>query len=368
MKRIMYFALMFLMLAGLASAANDSIDIYYFYGDGCNHCAEVADSGVLEKVELIDGVNLQKLNVRGDGTEKYNYFRDNLSIPAGWPLLIMDYNGEVSYLRGDSDIIDNLERGIAARGFSTGDEISWGDRLSGYLEEKFSSSLNPENGRLSFFGWGILIVSALVDSINPCAFGVLLFLMLSLLKMGSSKRALRAGLIYTFVVFVVYFLAGFGVFSAIQKFTNITSIIYTTAGVLVLILGLWQFKDVLLPEFGPSLAISPKVKPVIEKIIHKGTVPAMILLGIVVSIFELPCTGGVYLAVITVLAKFKVAPLLYLFVYNLIFVLPLVVLTLLVYRGASPTSLQRWTGRERKWMKLGAGIVLVALGAYILLF
>ena len=49
----------------------------------------------------------------------------------------------------------------------------------------------------------LLIVAALIDSINPCAFGVLLFLMAVLLSMGSSKRAFRAGMIYTTVIFLV---------------------------------------------------------------------------------------------------------------------------------------------------------------------
>ena len=88
------------------------------------------------------------------------------------------------------------------RRFSVLDEISWIDKISNYLEGKFSESLNHETGQLNLSGWGVLVVSAFVDSINPCAFGVLIFLMLSLLKMGSSKRALKAGLTYTFVVFV----------------------------------------------------------------------------------------------------------------------------------------------------------------------
>ena len=186
--------------------------------------------------------------------------------------------------------------------------------------------------------------------------------------MGSAKRALKAGLLYTFVVFVVYFLAGFGIFKAIQQFTSITHFIYLSAGVLVLVLGVWQFKDVFLPKIGPTLQISPKVKPLMEKIIRKGTLPAMILLGILVSLFELPCTGGIYLGILTMMSINKTFAISSLLIYNLIFVLPLIVLTVMIYKGMSPRVLQRWTLGERTWMKLGSGIVLIALGVYILLF
>jgi cytochrome c biogenesis protein CcdA len=228
-----------------------------------------------------------------------------------------------------------------------------------------SSPTDPHADKLTL---GAVIIAAMIDSINPCAFGVLIFLMLSLLKIGSSKRALKAGLIYTFVVFVVYFLAGFGIFKVIQQFTSITHYIYMVAGILVLGIGLWQFKDILLPDIGPTLQISPRAKPLLEKIIQNGTIPAMILLGIVVSLFELPCTGGIYLGVLTLMSINKTFGIPYLLLYNLIFVLPLIILTFLIYKGTSPGLLQKWTSQNRIWMKLFAGILLIGLGLYILFF
>ena len=165
-----------------------------------------------------------------------------------------------------------------------------------------------------------------------------------------------------------YFAAGFGIFKAIQSLTAFTHYIYLLAGILVLILGLWQFKDILMPHIGPQLAISPRVKPFIENMIHKGTLPAIILLGIVVSLFELPCTGGIYLGILTMMSIQKTFAIGYLFLYNLIFILPLIILTFIIYKGTSPERLQKWTSGERTWMKLAAGIVLIILGVYILFF
>jgi len=344
----------------LVSFASAQTNVYYFGRDGCPHCANVIESGILDVVSGVDGVNLKKLDIveSQEARDMYISFLDAFEVSQygrGVPMIIIDCDADGvgdSYLMGDGPIIDNLEiKAITC-------EVNGG--RSGDV-----SPVDPNASKITLVS---LVIAALIDSVNPCAFGVLIFLMLSLLKMGSSKRALRAGLLYTFVVFVIYFLAGFGIFKAIQQFTSVTHYIYLGAGVLVLVLGLWQFKDVFLPEVGPTLQISPKAKSLMEKIIYRGTLPAMILLGIVVSLFELPCTGGIYLGILTMMSINKTFAISSLLIYNLIFVLPLVILTLMIYKGMSPEVLQKWTQGERKWMKLGAGVVLIALGIYILIF
>ncbi|MFH1521644.1 MAG: hypothetical protein ABIF18_01670, partial [archaeon] len=128
---------------------------------------------------------------------------------------------------------------------------------------------------------------------------------------------------------------------------------------------LLQLKDIFWHGKGVSLRIPLRVKPIIEKFISEGTLISIIILGVVVSLFELPCTGGVYLAIITILTKFEGIPLFYLFIYNLIFVLPLVVLTYLIYRGTSTDKMQNWTVSNKKYMKLISGLLLVGLATYI---
>ena len=55
----------------------------------------------------------------------------------------------------------------------------------------------------------IIVGAALVDSINPCVFGVLIFLIAFMTKVFKSpKRMLIGGLIYTSVVYLTYFLIG----------------------------------------------------------------------------------------------------------------------------------------------------------------
>jgi len=343
----------FLLLICLASAQTT---VHYFYGDGCSHCANVEDSRVLEDVEL-SNVSVTRYEIYHNQINAtiFNNFADNLGLSKyerGIPLGVIQCNGNFSYLLGDSQIINNLEEAV--------------DKCEGTgFVENGISPVNPSQQKITL--WSI-IIGALIDSINPCAFAVLIFLLVTLRSIGSKKRMLKAALLYIAAVYITYFLAGIGIFRAIQSLTRVTRLVYFASGVIVIIAGLLEIKDYFWYGKGLTLQISPKFKPIIESVASKGTLPAVILLGFLVSLFELPCTGGIYLAILTMMSISKSFAISYLLLYNLIFILPLIVILLIVYKGTSPQTIEKWRLKERKWMKLAAGIVLVALGLYILLF
>lgn len=362
-------ALVFLFLAVfMLTLVSAETEVTYFYGNGCPHCANVANSGILEEVDALDNVTVTKYEVASN-TELYDSMRAEQGVPQGWPLAFIICEDTNTYLRGDTPIINNLEK-VVETCENVEVELSWMDKLNLKLEHEFNSNLNGDTGALSLTGWGILIFSAAIDAINPCAIGVLVFLMMALLNMGSAKRALRAGLLYSIVVFVVYFLAGLGIFTAIQSLTRVGVGIHLFIGILAILFGLVEWNDVYRESKGKKahLAISEKIKPFIEKMTQKGTLAAVLVLGVVVSLFELPCTGAIYGVILSVLAKAGNGfPILYLAVYNFIFVLPLIVLTFLIYKGVSPKMLEAWNQKEKRWMRLGAGALLVLLGVVIIL-
>jgi cytochrome c biogenesis protein CcdA len=344
-----------LCMVFMLSSAYAQTEVLYFHGIGCPHCAIVADSGVLERVQNLPDVSLTKYEVYYDvkGQEKFKEIQSILNVKdseKGIPFMVINYSGKLTYLVGDKPIIANAE--IYAK---TGNFIPVaGTDIPQVSEDQITL--------------GSIIVAALIDSINPCAFGVLIFLLISLLKVGSSKRALRYGLIYSFVVFLVYFMAGFGIFKAIQSVSYLGNIVYIVAGFLVLIFGMLEFVDFYRAgnDKKAILKIPTSAKPLLERMSHKGTLAAIIGLGVLVSLFELPCTGGIYLAILSLMAKHGTFAWGYLFLYNLIFVLPLIIITFIVYKGTSPEMLQRWTNGEKKWMRFAAGVVLVLLGLYLL--
>lgn len=213
----------------------------------------------------------------------------------------------------------------------------------------------------------LIVGSAVVDSINPCAFAVLIFLILYLITVKNKKRMLQIGLIYIFVVFSVYLAAGLGLLTFIQSFT-LTRFFYYFTAVLSVILGLINLKDYFWYGKGISLAIPESQKGRLNKYIKKATLPAAIILGVLVAFFELPCTGGVYLAIISLLASREtwIAAFGYLFFYNIIFVAPLLIVLLVAYKGLYPEKIEKWRQSQKKTMRLAIGLVLITLGVLML--
>lgn len=216
----------------------------------------------------------------------------------------------------------------------------------------------------------VVLVTALVDSINPCAIGVLILLISTLLALSKDrKKMLLIGCIYILAVYITYLLAGMGLLLFIQQF-NIAEPLGIAVGILVILLGLLEVKDFFWYGRGITLSIPVKRVAQIEHMVKKVSYPGAIILGIFVAAVELPCTGGPYLAITALLSKigFNLAVFGYLLLYNFIFVIPLLVILTVVYFGFSAKKVQAWKNKERKWMRLATGIIMIALGILLILF
>ena len=218
--------------------------------------------------------------------------------------------------------------------------------------------------------WTVILTTALIDSINPCAIGVLILLISTLLAMShNKKRMLIVGAIYISAVYITYFLAGIGLLLFIQRL-NIAQPLSIFVGGLVILLGLIEIKDFFWYGKGFSLAIPSRYIKYIENRAKHITIPAAVILGAFVAAVELPCTGGPYLAITTWIAQSDTLPikaLYYLLVYNFIFILPLLVILALVYFGVHVQQIKKWKQDYRRWMRLFIGLLLVALGILLIL-
>lgn len=217
---------------------------------------------------------------------------------------------------------------------------------------------------------GTMIVTALIDSINPCAIGVLILLISTLFGSAKSRgHLLKIGFIYIGAVFVTYLLAGLGL---ILVFASMPIWIaeYISIAVAVLIIGggIVEIKDFYWYGKGFSLAISPDMAKRINDYVARINTPGVIFLGAFVSLVELPCTGGPYLAVIKILSEsFDMTAFLLLVFYNIIFVLPLVIILLAVSSGTKLHVIKSWKQNNRAYMRLFTGILLVILGWALIL-
>lgn len=212
-------------------------------------------------------------------------------------------------------------------------------------------------------------ITALVDSINPCAFSILLLTIAFLLSIGRMRSSiLKIGRIYIFGVFLAYILIGLGLLQALHLFNTPHFVGKIGAGLLV-ILGLINLGQELIPKFPIRLKIPGVSHGLLARVMAKATIPAALLLGILVGLCEFPCTGGPYLMIIGLLHD-KVTYLKgvgYLFFYNLIFVLPLVIILALASRKYLLEKVEAWQNKEKRLMRIGGGIAMIILGLFIYL-
>lgn len=209
-----------------------------------------------------------------------------------------------------------------------------------------------------------VVVAALIDSINPCAIGVLVFMIVFLSSLeGARKKIFVLGLIYIAVVYITYLLAGI-VLTRILAGITIINTIYTILGYIVIGLGLVDIVDGLTQNPKPLLSIPNRASPKIKELMTKATIPAVMALGVMVSLFELPCTGGVYIAITGLIARngFDLHAVELLALYNFIFVLPLLIIMLLAVFGLSSDTIENWRKKNRSWMRLIIGVGMVLLG------
>lgn len=217
---------------------------------------------------------------------------------------------------------------------------------------------------------GTVIVTAIVDSINPCAIGVLILMISTMLAShAGTRKIMKFGLMYTAAVYVTYFSAGIGLLAFISSVPLVIAEYITIAvSLLVVAGGIIEIKDFLWYGRGFSLAIPPEMAKKIHGYVQRVDMRMAIFLGVFVTAVELPCTGGPYLAILTILSQnfsWQVVGLLAL--YNLIFITPLVIILLMVYSGKKITGIKKWKHKARGWMRLLAGITLILLGWILML-
>jgi len=217
----------------------------------------------------------------------------------------------------------------------------------------------------------VVLGSAAIDSINPCAIGVLI-LMISVILSGknSTKRLLTLGFAYIFGIFITYLIAGLGL---VYFFANIPILIAEylsiAVGALVITAGALEIKDFFWYGKGFSLQIPPKFAKMIQEFsTSKKTVGGVMFLGGFVAAVELPCTGAPYLAIITILSlNWNLTAFMLMVAYNFIFVLPLIIILLMVAGGAKVSSVKKWKEDNKGSMRLFIGLTLVALGWLLIL-
>lgn len=224
--------------------------------------------------------------------------------------------------------------------------------------------------RLSYGGqWLLPLVSvaALIDSINPCAFSILILTIAFLLSIGSARRnILKIGGAYILGIYLIYLLIGLGILRALHLF-NTPHFMAKVGATLLIAFGAINILNEFFPFFPIKLKIPAKAHLPIAKLMNKASLPAAFFLGGLVGICEFPCTGGPYLMVLGLLKDQAtyVSGLLYLLFYNLVFILPLIIILLISGDKAVLEKVDYWRKNNTKKMRLWGGLAMIVLGLVI---
>ncbi len=233
-------------------------------------------------------------------------------------------------------------------------------------------SLAKNGGLVSF---PLVTLAGLVDSLNPCAITMIVLLLTYLVIFAKKpERVLLTGLVYIASVFLTYLFIGLFFYQSIN-FLNITPVrfyVNKILGLILILAGIINIKDFFLPQIGPHLEIPAQARPFLKKLTQNTSYPVAAVLGILVTILETPCSLPIYIGTATILANAGLSGLVvlaYFLYYNFLFVLPLLLILLLVWKGSEwrVIELQDFEHRGKKWMKLSLGILLLLMGGWLVL-
>lgn len=327
-----------------------------FFEPGCHDCERVEQ--LLNQIAFeYPGIEIRKFDITTpENVALAEQLGELYQVPEYDRLLVpIIYMGD-KYLLRDQITYDNVVNTIEEM---RGEEFSppW-ERV----DEEQESVQQRLIERFQSFGIGAIAISGLIDGINPCAFATIIFFIsyLALIK-RTGKELLMVGGMFTLAIFLTYFLIGAG---ALRIVTSLSFLplarqifVFVTAAIGI-ILGTLSLMDYLkYKKTGQTseatLQLPPRIKQMIHSTIRKNVktrnfVIMAAVTGFLVSIMELACTGQIYLPTLIFIShvpELRGNALIYLLLYNFMFVVPLIIVFLFTYWG---TSSQKWAELNKK--------------------
>ena len=219
-----------------------------------------------------------------------------------------------------------------------------------------------------------VLVSGFIDGFNPCAFALLVLFATYTLTLvnavtangtptNSARRTLLgAGSLYVGAVWVTYFVIGLGLLSFLGWLGQ-DHLVARVATIVALGMALWMLKDVFLPGVGPSMMAPSGTHGKMQRAMQRGGLAGMLIAGVLVGICTVPCSGAIYLDVVAVLhaSGGGATGLALLALYNLAFIVPLLLLLLAVSNKRVLGQLGRWNRANSPWVKVGLAVAVIAM-------
>jgi len=213
----------------------------------------------------------------------------------------------------------------------------------------------------------IVTIAAIIDSINFCAFSVLLLTIAFLFSVGYIRsKILKIGGFYIAGIFLVYILIGLGIIQTLHFF-NMPHFMAKIGASVMILFGAINIINEFFPAFPIKLKIPTSTHQKMAALIEKGSVPTAFFLGVLVGLYEFPCTGGPYLMILGFLhdRTTYIKGAAYLLFYNMVFVLPLVITLFIASNKTLLGKLRVWRENKNIRIKFLSGVAMIILGVII---
>jgi len=362
--------------ATTASEKTFSVDLAYFYQKGCAKCDRV---NYLLKyfMKRYPRLNVKEIDLNTpDGKRLNESLSARVNLPGEKRLIAPSIFIGTDYLL-PGEITEAKVEALVQK----------------YEKVETPSALKVEKGEIKkaeesmverFKSLGILtIVSAgLIDGLNPCAFATLIFFISYLTFVGRKKKEIFwVGLGFSGAVFATYLLIGFGILSFIQHFSFLplfSRIVYLITLAIVLVLGVYSLYDYIQLKKGRPSEMKLQLPDFLKKRIHRTIreksrsaryLFAALAAGFIVSLLEFTCTGQVYLPTIlfvTNISSLKTSATSYLILYNLMFIVPLLIIFGIVYWGVTSEQLSFFLQKRAASIKLLTSLLFFALAGLLI--
>lgn len=350
----------------------DILSLDYFYSPNCKACADfIHESLPAAAAAAGKSVRLNKRNIMDP--KEFEALQCVL-VDRGEPFQ------SVPVLIGPDALLqgENIMAGGALEAFLRSGGTRGPAAPSG-LQVASSSESIVGSVRLSI---AAVVTAGFLDGINPCAFSTVLFLIstLSLLKLRR-RRLAAVGLAFCAGVYVAYYAVGLGAALVLRlngSITVLSRILRLVMAVFLVAAAGLSLYDSLLAALGKGSSMVLQLPHGIKLKIHElvrshrvggAAVAGAFLLGAVVSVLELGCTGQIYLPTLVYLVRSqrRVADYLWLALYNGAFILPLLGVFGLAMGGYSSRQVGAFFASRLPVVKGATAVLFLLLAVFMVL-
>jgi hypothetical protein len=342
---------------------NNNVTLKFYMASDCENCKIKKETVIYPILEIYsDNISYLSVNYQDYKSEFYGY---GFSQTPGLVIFNSTNLTAIDITKMSFEYVNNT---IAA--YLSGKDITQIEDNSEFIVDSAFGVID-----ISEFSIPVLtVVLGALDSINPCSFFILLVLLSLLINAKSQKKMIIIGGIFIFFSGLIYFILMVFLLKAIE-FADQPLIISVIAGVVAIVLGFLNIKDFFYFKRGISASISKQGKKKLFKqmrdIIKIEYLPAMIagtiILAITANTYELACTLGLPFVYIKFLELFEITGFqsyFYIFLYNLIYVIPLILIVSIFVITLGKRKLTEFQGRS---LKLVSGLMMFSFGEVFLI-